>query len=219
MSNLIKNEININMTILILCIILNFTYAPVILLSRNEAVTYFIFIFVIMLTNRIFNNAEIVSENKNNVDLLMTSLPIVRGKIVRSKYIFYVLYSVFFNVSLFALVNILNKYTFLREIGNLGDGLDARILLYSLSICLIYFGIVRPLYYSLEENYKIVEYILFLFLFAIPKIMDLLTEGTRIGEILHTTSWGLAAITFIISLIMYFISLNISVSIYNKREF
>jgi len=212
--NLIKKEITVTIGKFIAGIILIFIFAPMLLLIVDIRAVYSLFIFINLSMIMLICNTDLLAEGNNNIDLLMISLPIVKKDIVKSKFIIYGIYSVLYNI-----LSFMCEYSFLAKIGGLRNGLSPEIIFYSLALCLIYLGIIIPLYYYLGEKSNVIGYVLFFSIFAIQKIIDVLIESSVIRSIIDTNSWVFVSMIFITALIIYFISLRISISIYNKKEF
>ena len=219
MINLIKKEITVTIGKFIAGIILIFIFAPMLLLIVDIRAVYSLFIFINLSMIMLICNTDLLAEGNNNIDLLMISLPIVKKDIVKSKFIIYGIYSVLYNILIFVFLSFMCEYSFLAKIGGLRNGLSPEIIFYSLALCLIYPGIIIPLHYYLGEKSNVIGYVLFFSIFAIQKIIDVLIESSVIRSIIDTNSWVFVSMIFITALIIYFISLRISISIYNKKEF
>jgi len=217
--NLIKKEITVTIGKFIAGIILIFIFAPMLLLIVDIRAVYSLFIFINLSMIMLICNTDLLAEGNNNIDLLMISLPIVKKDIVKSKFIIYGIYSVLYNIFMFAFLSFMCEYSFLAKIGGLRNGLSPEIIFYSLALCLIYPGIIIPLHYYLGEKSNIIGYGLFFLIFGSPKLLNMWTESSVIRSIIDTNSWVFVSMIFITALIIYFISLRISISIYNKKEF
>lgn len=223
MISLIKKDFLMVRWIFIIYILMMLLSAPLLLLSKNELGFYTLFIFENLMLTIVICNTEIAIEKKSKTDIFITSLPIERKVIVGSKYIIFGIIPLISNVLDYLVVVFSEKYSFLSNVSNLQDKINPAILFISFSICLIYVGIYIALNYYLEENSKIIEYILLLSLFLIPELFDKISIdsiNTSIMEGIFSTGTGLiASITIIISLIIYFVSYKVSVAIYDKKEF
>lgn len=216
--NLIKKDIAVTIGKFIAGIILIFIFAPMILLAVDIRAVYSLFIFINLSMIMLACNTDLLVESNNNINLLMISLPIVRKDVVKSKFIVYGMYSVLYNILMYASVNFMCEHSFLAEIGGIQDGLGPEIILCSLGICLIYLGIIIPLYYYSGEKSNIIGYVLFFSILGLPKLIGMLIESSIIEGIIYTNFW-IAILTFIVALIIYFTSLKISISIYSNKEF
>lgn len=227
MISLIKKDIRMVRGLLILFTVAILLTAPWLLLSKNDIGFYIFFIFENLLITIVICNTETMIENKSKTDIFMTSLPIERKDLVKSKYISFGIYPVIFNLIHYLVIIFAKRYSFLGELGdalgNLQYEINPGIIFISSAICLIYIGIYIPLQYYLEEKSKIIEYILILLLFLIPELLDKLSGNTAnisIVEYVFSMGVGLIALIFIlIASIIYYISYKISVLVYNKRDF
>lgn len=227
MLNLIKKELIITKTYVILGIIIIFISGPLILLSGNDIGAYFMFIFLNLLIVIMTYNTEMILEIMQKPDMVMASLPLKRDNIVKSKYIVYGIYPFVSSIALYLVTEFYEKNSFLGEIskaiGNMDKGIGPEVIMFSLAICLIYISISIPLHYLLGENSKIIGYVLFVLFFIISGQL-FGPQETNTGSSILDNIFGIDTIVFSLlllglSLILYLASMKISIKIYNKKEF
>jgi len=227
MLNLIKKDLIITRIYMILGIIIILLFSSTILLSINDLYLYVSFIFIHLMITIMTCNAEMTTEIMKKPDIIMTSLPLKRDNIVKSKYIIFGMYMLISSILLYLVVYSYDKYSFIGTIsdklGNLQNGISPELLFFSLAICIIYISISVPLHYLLGENSKIIGYILFVLLFIIPESLFRFSE-TNTGSSILDNILGIDTLVFSLlllglSLILYLASMKISIKLYNKKEF
>lgn len=180
-------------------------------------------ILIIWLSTYINVGESIEKGNKSNDDILLGSMPIERGLIVKSKYVS-VLLMILNALVIFASIVILTMATFnsgrsVFEILNIGKIIvTVSIVLFSLSFSL-------SAYYSKKGVEKKKSTGLDLLVERIPFLFFILFMWKGRGDtyfnniLLKLDSPIFVILIFIISLLFYFISYLISHRIYRKTEF
>lgn len=226
MLDLIKKELIVTRTYVILGIVIIFISGPLILLSVNDIGAYLMFIFLNLLIVIMTCNTEMILEIMEKPDMVMASLPLKRDNIVKSKYIVYGLYPFLSSIVLYLVTKFYEKNSFLGEIsrglGHMEKGIGVDVIMFSFAICLIYISISIPLHYLLGENSKIIGYVLFVLFFIISGQLFGPPE-TNAGSSIVDNILGIDIIVFSLlllglSLILYLASMKISIKIYNKKE-
>ena len=226
MLNLIKKELIITRIHQILGIILIFTLGPL-LLSINDKTAYLMFTFLNLLIVIMICNTEMLLEIMKRSDIIMTSLPLRRDNIIKSKYIIYGLYPFISSIILYLVVKLSERNSIFGEIskaiGNMENGIGPDVLVFSLIICLIYISISMPLYYLLGEKSRIIGYILLISLFIIPNSLFGFSEqstNSAIAKFIFSINRGVFPLLALgITFAIYLISMKISIKLYNKKEF
>lgn len=218
MINLIKKDLILSKKMNIFGIIYALFVAAMGASQPDSIVSNLIYILVIIMLVFIF---VIYTNGYDNYksEMLFNSLPIDRRNIVRSKYLTLII----FTVSACGIVFLLSKSMYLFGFTELDNSLSIQIAILIVSIVLIFYSIYYPYYFKVGESIRSFNSVLW--------ILTMIGPGA-LTKILKT-SWGnemltkLAAIDFntinlyilALSLIMYYISLQISKGIYMRREF
>lgn len=218
MINLIKKDLILSKKMNIFGIIYALFVAAMGASQPDSIVSNLIYILVIIMLVFIF---VIYTNGYDNYksEMLFNSLPIDRRNIVRSKYLTLII----FTVSACGIVFLLSKSMYLFGFTELDNSLSIQIAILIVSIVLIFYSIYYPYYFKVGESIRSFNSVLW--------ILTMIGPGA-LTKILKT-SWGneiltkLAAIDFntinlyilALSLIMYYISLQISKGIYKRREF
>ena len=227
MINLILKELIITRKYLILGSALICILGSGLLLSKNDMTGYFLFILINLVIVFISCDTEMKSDIMKKSDIIMTSLPLRRENIIKSKYIIFGFYPFISNILLYLITTFLNKYSFIGEIskalGGLENGIGPDVIFYSLAICLIYISVSMPLYYFLGENSKLITYILIMSLFIIPDwAFRFFEKHTNLSITKHIFGIDTIVLSFLslgIALALYLASMYLSINIYNKKEF
>lgn len=218
MINLIKKDLILSKKMNIFGIIYALFVAAMGASQPDSIVSNLIYILVIIMLVFIF---VIYTNGYDNYksEMLFNSLQIDRRNIVRSKYLTLII----FTVSACGIVFLLSKSMYLFGFTELDNSLSIQIAILIVSIVLIFYSIYYPYYFKVGESIRSFNSVLW--------ILTMIGPGA-LTKILKT-SWGneiltkLAAIDFntinlyilALSLIMYYISLQISKGIYKRREF
>ena len=227
MINLILKELIITRRYLILGSLLICILGSGLLLSTNDMTGYFLFVLINLLIVFITCDTEMKSDIMNKSDILMTSLPLKRDNIIKSKYIVFGLYPFISSILLYIITVFLNRNSVIGEIskslGNLKNGIGPDVMFFSMAICLIYISVSMPLYYILGEKSKLITYILITSLFIIPDWFFRFSEKNSnlfiTKDIFGLDTIVLWFLSLVIALSLYLASMYLSISIYNKKEF
>ena len=227
MINLILKELIITRRYLILGSLLICILGSGLLLSTNDMTGYFLFVLINLLIVFITCDTEMKSDIMNKSDILMTSLPLRRDNIIKSKYIVFGLYPFLSSILLYIITVFLNRNSVIGEIskslGNLENGIGPDVMFFSMAICLIYISVSMPLYYILGEKSKLITYILITSLFIIPDWFFRFSEKNSnlfiTKDIFGLDTIVLWFLSLVIALSLYLASMYLSISIYNKKEF
>jgi len=227
MINLILKELIITRRYLILGSLLICILGSGLLLSTNDMTGYFLFVLINLLIVFITCDTEMKSDIMNKSDILMTSLPLKRDNIIKSKYIVFGLYPFISSILLYIITVFLNRNSVIGEIskslGNLENGIGPDVMFFSMAICLIYISVSMPLYYILGEKSKLITYILITSLFIIPDWFFRFSEKNSnlfiTKDIFGLDTIVLWFLSLVIALSLYLASMYLSISIYNKKEF
>ena len=160
-------------------------------------------------------------DDKNKAYMFINSLPIDKSRVVISKYLSIVCYSIFyymfFSLCCFA-VNLFTPST--------TKAFDFLIMIIILLINLLIFGIQYPLYYKYGTKFlHMFKLVGFFIIFLIPNIIAKLVKTIDQNTFLNTLQWVnnnpmLSMLIFgIIVMLITFITLNASIKIYTNKDF
>lgn len=154
----------------------------------------------------------------NKSEVILNSFPIDRKDIVRGKYVTLIIFILINCVLIFSFTNIM------KIVGYKTDGRAANFLdiIVAINVILIFFSIYYLLYFKLGDL-KMFNLILWILVFAGPNILVKIIEGleTRglLDKIANLNLKQINLYTLMFSIVIYYISLQISKHIYLKREF
>ena len=158
-------------------------------------------------------------DDKYKSEIIFNSFPIDRRDIVRGKYISLIIYAI---IACSAILIFTNS---ILRLGIITNGRSANIWdgVFAISISLIFYSIYYPFYFKLGEGIRSFNTILWILMVAGPKIItksiEKLEEIGYLEKILSIDINRISIYLFIFSLIMFYISLQISKKIYMRKEF
>ncbi|GMG97443.1 ABC-2 transporter permease [Tepidimicrobium xylanilyticum] len=157
-------------------------------------------------------------DDKNKSEIILNSFPIDRVNIVRAKYLTLILFIVFGT----GIVYLFSKIALVLYFGNSG-GASIWNIIFVFNISLIFYSIYYPLYFKLGDGIRLFNTILWMLMVIGPSIISKsikkMAEMGHLEKILTIDINRLNIYLLLISLIMFYISLQISKGIYLKREF
>jgi len=176
---------------------------------------YILGIIMLVFISVIYSNGY---DDKNKSEVVLNSLPIDRKDIVRGKYV---------TLIIFILISCIFTFVFTNAIKGLGikpDGKPADILdiVVAMSLLLVFYSIYYPFYFKLGDL-RMFNAILWLFVFIGPTILGKIGKKfvtkNLITKLASLNLRQIGLLVFIFSIVIYFISLQISKRLYMTREF
>jgi ABC-type transport system involved in multi-copper enzyme maturation permease subunit len=163
-------------------------------------------------------------DDKSNSDMIFNSLPLKREDIVFSKYI-----SVFFFAAFGILSSILvGTIGHFIDFANINRFITLNDIIIVLSVGMIFSSIFYPMYFKLGINkMKFVTMFLFLLIMFVPSFISAYVQNHQedslvtnlISFFTNTSPSILQALYFIISCIIFLVSILISMGIYKNKDF
>lgn len=157
-------------------------------------------------------------DDKNKSEVVLNSFPIDRKDIVIGKYVTLLIFIFVSCIFVFLLTNII------KGLGVKPDGRPADIwdVVAAMSLLLVFYSIYYPLYFKLSDL-RMFNSILWMLVFVGPTILGKIGRKLESKGLLKgMASLNIRQITlfaFIFSILIYYISLQISKKIYMTREF
>lgn len=207
MKKLIRKEISVNKSIVIVIIVIPL-YALALIATINKMQLYLVFSSCVLMTT-LFKNLSILGNKDHKVeDVLLLSLPIDRKYIVKSKYLVNGLFPLIFSILFYLFISFIRwePLSYHREVINFD------IVVISTSISLIFSGFFIPI---LLKWKKIIP-IMYLLIIILNSRVFTLAQYIRNIELV--VNYGLISIVLLfIAIVSYVISMKMSERIYKKQ--
>lgn len=225
MVNLVKKEFKVSKSWIFLLII-SIIFSFVIFVATASAETtgirfiqniaYSYAVFMVVYVSIIDSNYQ---DTKNKSEVILNSLPINKGDIVKAKYLILIL-----NIIIYSLVMGITIKIFMPLIYSGGDQLQ---ILWSLvivtAISLVFYSLYYPLYFKSEDGLMVFNQVFRIAIVILPSILQKFSKKLPMNKLLDImVKLGdkkigifLLALTFVI----YCISFQISKKIYLGKEF
>src|SRR5699024_8767532 len=159
-------------------------------------------------------------DDRNKTEIVINSFPIKKADIVRGKYLTLVLYMIIICGILFLSSNLL-RGLFTRFQG--GKSATLGNVIVATNITLLFYAIYYPIYFRVGEDIMTFNYILWFLVLASPslmrKLVNWLIEKGMMDQMLNINLIKANLTILIISIIVFYISLQISKKLYKQREF
>ena len=219
MLNLVKKDLKLSKKINIFAVIYALFIATMGLIMPDHPVAnilYVLGIIILIFVSVIYTNGY---DDKYKSEIILNSFPIDRRNIVRGKYITLVIYIIIACSAVLIFTNIIFK------LGIITNGRSANIwnAIFATNISLIFYSIYYPFYFKLGEGLRSFNTILWILMTVSPAIISKsfkkLEEIGYLGKILSIDINKINLYLLIFSLIMFYISLQISKRIYMGKEF
>lgn len=218
MMVLFKKDLLISIKIIVLILLFNFFIGITLYtIDDNYAAQNRYFTMVSFSALSILTSI-IVEDDKYNTAMLFNSLPIERKTIVKSKYltmgVIPFLYGIFIYI-VSRLYGLSNSIMFIFAARNL---FSFNAMVYSIIMTIILLSLFLPVYFSSVEKSKKIGSVLVFLVVLYPFILIRLDNGANASLFIYL--FQKANIVFLIAttIILYFLSMIFSISIYNKKE-
>ncbi|NLW22506.1 MAG: ABC-2 transporter permease [Tissierellia bacterium] len=157
-------------------------------------------------------------DDKNKSEIILNSFPIDRADIVRGKYITLLLFIIFGTGMVYLFTNIVSTLY-----KNNGEGASLWNIILVSNLSLIFYSLYYPIYFKVGEGIKIFNAVLWILMVIGPRIIakfaEKMAKTGHLERILAIDINRLNLYLLIFSLIIFYISLQISKRIYLNREF
>lgn len=219
MIGLIKKDLKLSIKINLIAVIYVLFISVNGLLSKDLLVGNIIYVLSII----IFTFVVVIYVNgfddKYKSEVVLNSFPIDRRNIVRSKYITLIIFILISSAAIIALTNVLPM------ILNIDGRASANIhtVIIAANVLLLFYSIYYPIYFKVGEGLRTFNTILWLLMMLAPsllvKFLKTLDQRGLLEKLMNIALQNINLYLLVISLVIYYISLQISKRIYMKREF
>lgn len=219
MLNLVKKDLKLSKKINIFAVIYALFIATMGLTMPDHPVANILYVLgmvILIFISVIYTNGY---DDKYKSEIILNSFPIDRKDIVRGKYISLIIYIIIACSAVLIFTNIILK------IGIITNGRSANIwnAIFAANISLIFYSIYYPFYFKLGEGLRSFNTILWILMTVGPAIIGKsfkkLEEIGYLEKILSIDINKINLYLFIFSLMMFYVSLQISKKIYTRKEF
>ncbi len=219
MLNLVKKDLKLSKKINIFAVIYALFIATMGLTMPDHPVANILYVLgmvILIFISVIYTNGY---DDKYKSEIILNSFPIDRKDIVRGKYISLIIYIIIGCSAVLIFTNIILK------IGIITNGRSANIwnAIFAANISLIFYSIYYPFYFKLGEGLRSFNTILWILMTVGPAIIGKsfkkLEEIGYLEKILSIDINKINLYLFIFSLMMFYVSLQISKKIYMGKEF
>lgn len=219
MVNLIKKDFILSKKINIFAVIYSFFIAAMGAYSYNYIISTLFYISGIVMIVVVFTMYANGYDDKYKSEMILNSLPIDRKNIVRSKYLILIL----FTIVACGIVYLFTKSIFLLNYIEVDKSLNIQAAIIVMNIILLFYSIYYPFYFKIGEGMKTFNTILWISVILSPNLMKKGIEALeRQGLLESILNIDIGIINIFIlgfSLIIYYVSLQISKGIYIKKDF
>ncbi|WP_077369050.1 ABC-2 transporter permease [Anaerosalibacter sp. Marseille-P3206] len=218
MFNLVKKDLKISIAINIFAVV----YALFIsVMGMNVPIDFPVNIMYILgIINFVFVSVIYSNgyDDKNKSEVVLNSLPIDKVDIVRGKYLTLIIFILISCIFTFLFTNII------KGLGLTPDGRPVGIwdIVVAMSVLLVFYSIYYPFYFKLGDL-RMFNSILLILIFIGPTILGKIgkrfIKKDLITKLASLSLKQISLLIFIFTILMYFISLQISKKLYMTREF
>lgn len=179
-------------------------------------IMYILAIFMITYFSVMYSNGY---DQKNKVDIVINSFPINKKDVVRSKYLLLLIYVIMYSIAVIVMTNIF----ILVGIGKGGRAAGIWDFIVVLNLLLIFYSIYYPIYFKSENGLATFNQLIYMLIILTPAMLGKLgktLQQTKIVNILiEMNIKKISIVLLIFSIIIFYISLQISKIIYLRKEF
>lgn len=215
---LFKKDLTISVKSILLFLAIEFLLGQMGYSMDSNIVAQSLYISIVILTTIGTLNVIAVQDEKHSTDMLFNSLSLERKTIVRSKYLSMGVLPFLYGIALFTMTRAYHLSGSMMLHFSPKTIFSLEMFIFSIGLSFIFLSIYLPMYYLSMEKAGTIGQIGMAIVFFIPVIIIKYID--KIGDISIMTGNIISYMLFLgISLILYLISLQISIRIYKKREF
>jgi len=219
MINLIKKDLKLSIKVNIFAVIYALFISATGLIADNSIAAnllYIIGIVILTFIAVIFTNGY---DDKNRSEVVFNSLPLDRRNIVRGKYISLLIFLLISSGAVILFTNILSIF----EILDGGDSAGIQSAILAANIVLLFYSIYYPFYFKVGGGLRTFNAVLWIVLMIGPSMLGkglkALDERGLLDRLMKIDLNTINLYLLVISIVIYYISLQISKRIYMRREF
>lgn len=219
MINLIKKDLKLSIKVNIFAVIYALFISATGLIAGNSIAAnllYIIGIVILTFIAVIFTNGY---DDKNRSEVVFNSLPLDRRNIVRGKYISLLIFLLISSGAVILFTNILSIF----EILDGGDSAGIQSAILAANIVLLFYSIYYPFYFKVGGGLRTFNAVLWIVLMIGPSMLGkglkALDERGLLDRLMKIDLNTINLYLLVISIVIYYISLQISKRIYLRREF
>jgi len=219
MINLIKKDLKLSIKVNIFAVIYALFISATGLIAGNSIAAnllYIIGIVILTFIAVIFTNGY---DDKNRSEVVFNSLPLDRRNIVRGKYISLLIFLLISSGAVILFTNILSIF----EILDGGDSAGIQSAILAANIVLLFYSIYYPFYFKVGGGLRTFNAVLWIVLMIGPSMLGkglkALDERGLLDRLMKIDLNTINLYLLVISIVIYYISLQISKRIYMRREF
>lgn len=219
MINLIKKDLKLSIKVNIFAVIYALFISATGLIADNSIAAnllYIIGIVILTFIAVIFTNGY---DDKNRSEVVFNSLPLDRRNIVRGKYISLLIFLLISSGAVILFTNILSIF----EILDGGDSAGIQSAILAANIVLLFYSIYYPFYFKVGGGLRTFNAVLWIVLMIGPSMLGkglkALDERGLLDRLMKIDLNTINLYLLVISIVIYYISLQISKRIYLRREF
>lgn len=219
MTNLIKKDLKLSIKVNIFAVIYALFISATGLIAGNSIAAnllYIIGIVILTFIAVIFTNGY---DDKNRSEVVFNSLPLDRRNIVRGKYISLLIFLLISSGAVILFTNILSIF----EILDGGDSAGIQSAILAANIVLLFYSIYYPFYFKVGGGLRTFNAVLWIVLMIGPSMLGkglkALDERGLLDRLMKIDLNTINLYLLVISIVIYYISLQISKRIYLRREF
>ncbi len=176
-----------------------------------------LFVFLIFLLTYVSSMFISVRESKTQGDIILNSLPVKKGEIVKARYLSMILYGVI--IGGFILIAGIIADVFMKNINTA----SIFSIIFGVSLTLIFLSVYLPFQYYNIGKAQIFNALFYMILILIPNIFNRykvsIMDTDFLKCILSLDFIQISIISFGLSLLLYGCSLIVSIGIYKNKEF
>ena len=210
----------LNIFAVLVCLFIGFLGMSFENIFKSKLIYIFITVFISYIASMFLSSYD----TKANSDVVINSLPINRYSVVKSKYMFMMIYMLISCTLVFISSN-MSKVLFSSNL----PGVPATMLdvLLTIGLTLLFYSVYLPIYYFNIGKSQALNQVLYMLFILAPVALSRLGEkfGSKILSsnlfkyFIHLNFNLIIVIVALIGLLFYLISLNISRKIYETKEF
>lgn len=218
MKVLFKKDFTVGIKLILFSLLgFSFWFGMLAHMMEGDFSAQILYMSIVLLSTIIIINAIATLDSKFNTDIIFNSLPIDRRTIVKSKYLSMGVLPFIYGIATFVFSRtflLSDSFMFLFTPRNI---FNFEAAIFAIAVSFIVLSFYLPIYYLSMEKAVAIGNAALLIVFLGPIV--LLKYSDKIGDKWIMNNFALSIAALVISLILFFISLQFSIKIYNKKEF
>lgn len=190
---------------------------------KSQSMPGLIYIIIMVIFSYVFMIYSNGYDDKNKGEIIFNSMPVKRNSLVLAKYLDIIFFIIFTGITLIISSEIMKIIFVSSSIKITGRAAYISDVLYALIIIQIYFSLYLPFYFKLGGSrlqlFNQISYMIFIMMpYIILKVITKFRDSKIVIYLININLASLRTILIFMIILIFTVSIVISMNVYNKRD-